>query len=83
MAERVVLTVAPGSDPGALAAALQGAGATHVTPPRPEDPLVVVAEVAEADDGVLERFRALPEVRSAERDELRWTQLDDGFDSAQ
>ena len=81
MAERVVLTVAPGSDPDGLASALRAEGATHVTPPRPEDPLVVVAEVPQADDDLLERVRSLPGVRSAERDQLRWTQSAD--DSAE
>lgn len=71
---RVVVTLTPGSAPEAVLDALRTAGATYVRPPRPEDPEVVVAELA--DDAELEPVRALPEVRSAEPDQLRWSQSD-------
>ena len=74
MAKRVLVTVTPDADPDEVTASLRAAGATRVTPPRPELPGVAVAEVPDDDSVTLEQLEALPGVERAEPDELRWSQ---------
>jgi Fervidolysin N-terminal prodomain len=74
MAARILVTLKDEADWPAVAQALEKAGATELTPPRPELPGVAVAVVP--DDQVekaVERFQAIDKVAVAEPDALRWS----------
>jgi hypothetical protein len=69
---RVVVGLAPGHEPTAVADRLVAKGAHHVQGPTPSLPDVLVADFPQGDvDSTVKSIAELPGVRYAEPDEMR------------
>jgi predicted ATPase len=73
MSERVLISHAPGADVASLVKALENAGAATVEPIAVLPDTLLATVDGDEVDAFVDHARALPGVRHAERDRMRYT----------